>query len=164
MAGFLRYVDRVQESGEDFSAANPASEAGGAVQILSIHASKGLEFPVCIVADCGKRFNKMDLIRPFQQNAALGFSMKITQRETLQSYSSLPFEAIRLRSEKELIAEEMRVLYVAMTRAREKLILLASLPNAAQTLRKLSYQASGGRLEPFESYLARGYEGWLLPG
>ena len=89
--------------------------------------------------------------------------MKITQRETLQSYSSLPFEAIRLRSEKELIAEEMRVLYVAMTRAREKLILLASLPNAAQTLRKLSYQASGGRLEPFESYLARGYEGWLLP-
>lgn len=163
LAGFLRYLDRVQESGEDFSAANPASEAGGAVQILSIHASKGLEFPVCIVADCGKRFNKMDLIRPFQQNAALGFSMKITQRETLQSYSSLPFEAIRLRSEKELIAEEMRVLYVAMTRAREKLILLASLPNAAQTLRKLSYQASGGRLEPFESYLARGYEGWLLP-
>lgn len=161
LSGFLRYLDRVRESGGDFSAANTISAHSDAVRILSIHASKGLEFPICIVANCGKKFNKSDLNRTYQMNAQLGFSMKINDPETLRSYTSFPFEAIRLASEKESISEEMRVLYVAMTRAKEKLILVMTLQNAENRLRSIA-DSAGEHPTPYEVFSAQGYDNWIL--
>jgi len=164
LSGFLRYLDRVMESGQDLSCANTSSARADCVRVMSIHASKGLEFPICIVADCGRRFNKSDRNSRFQLNAELGFSLKITDPPTLRSYSSLPFEAIRLQSEKESVSEEMRVLYVAMTRAKEKLIMVMTVPSARSRLREAAGAArSGGRLSPYEVFSAKGYEGWILP-
>lgn len=163
LSGFLRYIDRVIASGKDFSCANISSEAANCVRIMSIHKSKGLEFPICILADCGKKFNKMDLNGRSQTNAELGFSMKITDPDTLRSYNSLPFEAIRLKSEKEALAEEMRVLYVAMTRAKEKLILVTTIPNAERKLCSLiDLRAGRTKLSPYEAFQAQSYDEWLL--
>lgn len=162
LSGFLRYLDRVIESGQDFTCANTGA-AGGAVRILSIHASKGLQFPICIVADCGKRFNKSDLNSRCQLNPTLGFSMKITDSQTLRSYASFPFEAVRLQTEKETISEEMRVLYVAMTRAKEKLILTMTLPDAEARLRAMGDSLGEKGPSPYQVFSAPGFDGWLLP-
>ncbi len=163
LSGFLRYVDRMIEGGQDFSCANTSSSHADCVQIMSIHASKGLEFPVCIVADCGKKFNKSDLNSRVQMNSELGFSMKISDPDTLRSYTSFPFEAIRLKSEKETISEEMRVLYVAMTRAKEKLILVMTIPGAENRLKGIADSiGEDSRISPFEVFSAQGYDGWIL--
>ena len=69
LSGFLRYISRIIETGGDFTAANTTSINQDAVRILTIHKSKGLEFPICILADCGKKFNKSDLNSRFQMNA-----------------------------------------------------------------------------------------------
>lgn len=164
LSGFLRYLDRVVESGKDLAAANTAAAHADCVRILSIHKSKGLEFPICIVADCSKKFNKTDLNSRCQLNSKLGFSMKISDPDTFRRYNNLPFEAIRLQSEKESISEEMRVLYVAMTRAREKLILLMTLPQAQNKLSSCAESLSGDKgPTPYEVFQASGYDGWLLP-
>lgn len=165
LSGFLRYMERAEETGGDFSASNVMSASADAVRILSIHKSKGLEFPICIVADCGKKFNKVDLNTNVQMNASLGFCMKINDPQTLRSYTSLPYEAIRLKTEQELVSEEMRVLYVAMTRAREKLILVATIPNASNRLRSLLTLYSAreqGKPSPYLVFRAQGYDEWLL--
>lgn len=163
LSGFLRYINRIIDSGGDFTVANTVSAGSDAVRILSIHKSKGLEFPICILADCGKKFNKQDLNGRFQMNASLGFSMKITDAENLKSYKSLPFEAIRLKTERESISEEMRVLYVAMTRAKEKLILVLTLPHAQAKLQSAAdARASASKPPPYEVFRAQGFDGWLL--
>lgn len=165
LSGFLRYIDHVIQSDGDLSAANSFPANTDSVRMMSIHKSKGLEFPICIVADCGKAFNKMDLTAKSQMNGSLGFSMKITDPDTLRSYTSLPFEAIRLKTERETISEEMRVLYVAMTRAKEKLILVMTMPNAKDRLRSLADLYAGmanSKPLPYQVFRAQGYDEWLL--
>lgn len=165
LSGFLRYLDRVMESGGDFSCANTLSARADCVQIMSIHKSKGLEFPICILADCSKRFNKTDVNSSCQLNARLGFSMKINDPATFRRYNSLPFEAIRLQSEKESISEEMRVLYVALTRAKEKLILLLTCPKVEEKLKRIANSLTLGEketLSPYEVFRASGYDDWIL--
>lgn len=163
LSGFLRYIDRVIENKQDFSCANTISEHSNTVKIVSIHSSKGLEFPVCIVADCGKKFNKMDLNKSFQMNANLGFGMKINEMQMMKSYTNLPFEAIRLQTEKEAISEEMRVFYVALTRAKEKLIMIMTMPKASEKILSISTTlTSHHKLAPFDVYSANSYADWII--
>ncbi|MEG0692822.1 MAG: 3'-5' exonuclease, partial [Oscillospiraceae bacterium] len=140
------------------------SKNANTVSIMSIHSSKGLEFPICILGDCAKGFNKQDInTSPYQMNAELGFSMKITQPENLKSYTSLPFEAIKLKREKETISEEMRVLYVALTRAREKLIMVMTFENAENKIRNIVDScALNGNPSPFEVYSCNNFASWII--
>lgn len=163
LSGFLRYIDRVIDGDQDFSCANIAAHNSDTVKIMSIHGSKGLEFPICIVADCAKGFNKMDLNKGHQMNSRLGFSMKISDNDTLKSYASLPFEAIRLQSEKEAISEEMRVLYVALTRAKEKLIMVTTLKKPHEKLAEIAASLGESfKLPPFNVYSSDSYSDWIL--
>ena len=151
LSAFIRFIDRKLEKGEDLQSASKSSDGENAVRIMSIHGSKGLEFPICIVADCGKQFNKQDLHKNGMLNARLGFAMKVREHKQLKEYTNIPYEAVRLENERQLVSEEMRVLYVALTRAREKLIMTMTsdhLQNELQTLamgigqdRKLPYYA-----------------------
>jgi len=163
LSGFLRYIDRVIQNKQDFNSANTISQNADTVRVMSIHGSKGLEFPICIVADCGKKFNKMDLNKSFQLNSQSGFGMKIMEQESLKSYSNFPFEAIRLQTEKEALSEEMRVLYVALTRAKEKLIMVMTMEKAEEHIAKIATKLSDSKkLPPFEVYSANSYADWIL--
>ncbi|GIP35843.1 helicase-exonuclease AddAB subunit AddA [Paenibacillus sp. J2TS4] len=131
---FLRFVERMQESGGDLGTARALGEQEDVVRIMSIHKSKGLEFPVVFVAGMGKGFNRQDLNSHFLIHKELGLGPYYVDMEKRISFPSLPTLAIRRRMRLEMLAEEMRVLYVALTRAREKLYLLGSVRSLAKQL------------------------------
>ncbi|WP_166243703.1 helicase-exonuclease AddAB subunit AddA [Paenibacillus turpanensis] len=160
---FLRFIERMKESGSDLGAARALGEQEDVVRIMTIHKSKGLEFPVVFVAGMGKKFNEMDLNGNFLLHKRLGFGPRYTDSELRISYPSLPAVAIKRRLRREMLAEEMRVLYVALTRAKEKLILCGTLQNAAKQLSRWSALLSREELQlPGAALLgARSYLDWL---
>src|SRR5690606_11474602 len=104
---FLRFIERFQESGGDLGSVAAIGERENVVRIMSIHKSKGLEFPVVFVAGLGKRFNFQDLNGSFLMHKALGFGPKRVNEELSASYPTLPHIAIRRRLHLEMLAEEM---------------------------------------------------------
>lgn len=127
LSGFIGFIDKLQEKKSDLFAASTISETSNAVRIMSIHRSKGLEFPVCIIARCSGRFNKEKGDILFHTDLGPGIMLK--DQNGILKYSNFIKNSISLEIEKEEIAEELRVLYVAMTRAKEKLIFLVSVKN-----------------------------------
>ncbi|MEG2429814.1 MAG: 3'-5' exonuclease, partial [Oscillospiraceae bacterium] len=163
LSGFLRYIDRIISNKQDFSCANSITQSANTVKIMTIHSSKGLEFPICIIADCAKQFNKMDLKRQYQFNSKLFLGMKISDNEKLLNYSNLPFEAIKLQTEKETISEEMRVLYVALTRAKEKLIMVMTLPKAEKKIASLANKlTSKTKINSYDVFKCNSYADWII--
>ncbi|MBQ1461550.1 MAG: helicase-exonuclease AddAB subunit AddA [Selenomonas sp.] len=127
---FLRFIENLQKRDTDLSVARTLGASENVVRIMSIHRSKGLEFPVVIVADIAKKFNLRDAQGTFLRHKELGIGVRLAQRSRTgrQIYKSLPWQAVAAKIRSESKAEEMRILYVAMTRAREKLILTGVLP------------------------------------
>ena len=124
--GFLLHLDRVRESGGlPAMPAAPKEEAG--VKILSIHRSKGLEYSVVFLCGLGRRINYGDLQKPVLFHPRLGLGPKGLDRETMVEFTTLARTGVALALKKELLAEEMRLLYVALTRAQDKLILTVPL-------------------------------------
>ncbi|MHB8157357.1 MAG: helicase-exonuclease AddAB subunit AddA [Desulfocucumaceae bacterium] len=126
---FLRFIDRLREKGEDTGRARTLGENENVVRIMSIHKSKGLEFPVVFVAGLGKKFNLRDLSGDILLHRDLGFGPDLFDAATRVAYPTLAKLAVREKVRRETLAEEMRILYVAMTRAREKLILTGAVTN-----------------------------------
>lgn len=162
---FLRYVNRLRENGGDLGAAASAGGQEDAVQIMTIHKSKGLEFPVVFVAGLSKMFNRQDLNANFLIHKEMGFGPKFVDGELRVSYPTLPNLAIRRRAQMELLAEEMRVLYVALTRPKDKLILISSVKDLAAAVENWS-GALEVREEKLPDYLlarGRSYLDWIGP-
>ncbi|HUW65493.1 MAG TPA: helicase-exonuclease AddAB subunit AddA, partial [Spirochaetia bacterium] len=126
---FLRFVERLREGGQDTGPAG--SEKEDVVRIMSIHKSKGLEFPVVFLAGLGRSFNLQDVRAQTVLHKDLGIGPDVVDRELGVRYPSWAKLAIRERLSRESLAEEMRILYVALTRAREKLVLVGSVRNLA---------------------------------
>ncbi|HKM33062.1 MAG TPA: helicase-exonuclease AddAB subunit AddA, partial [Oscillospiraceae bacterium] len=163
ISGFLRYIDRVMESSDDVSQANVISDTDNVVRIMSIHKSKGLEFPICFVCSCSSRFNLMDLNAELLLHYDKGVGVKINERRKLKKYTTLPYEAIRYAIQSNTISEEMRLLYVALTRAKEKLIITLSEANLDSKLSKLSTLiADDCKISPYSALSARSFGDWLL--
>ncbi len=135
--GFLRYLDKAIERDDDLKGVNTVSDRADIVSIMTIHASKGLEFPICIVADMGKRFNLKDSEKGYMIDDKYGFAMKISEPENLKEYTNLPYMALKFNTKLKSLSEEMRVLYVALTRAKEKLIMVAKYKNAHSTVSRI---------------------------
>ncbi len=161
LSGFIRFIDRLQKSDSDLAAASTISESANVVRIMSIHRSKGLEFPVCIIAGCSRRFNKERadvLLHP-----ELGLGVKLKDAASLSRYNTMPREAVALELERGEMSEELRVLYVAMTRAREKLIMVTTVNDAAKTLGKLAPRLTEElRVQPYVVRGASSISDWLL--
>ena len=121
--GFLRHLARTQELGRELPVAR---RAGGGVRILSIHRSKGLEFPVVLLCGLERQFNDADARATILFHERLGLGPKRTDRRRMVRYTTVAREAVALRLRRQLRAEEQRLLYVAMTRAEHKLILFAA--------------------------------------
>jgi len=123
---FLRFIERMEERGDDLGAARALSEQEDVVRIMTIHKSKGLEFPVVILGAMDKQFNLMDLNKKYLLHKDLGFAAKYIDPIKRITYPTLFFHAIKEEKRRELLAEEMRVLYVALTRAKEKLVMVGT--------------------------------------
>lgn len=164
LGGFLRYLNKITSDGADISAASDASADSSAVKILSIHKSKGLEFPFVILADCAKAFNKSDTSAEMIISADAGVGIKITNGARLQSYTTIGHQAAKLAVKRSTSSEEMRILYVAMTRAREKFIAVGSLTKPEEAIANASNAVSGNSVSPCAVLNADSYMKWLLMG
>ena len=123
---FVEFIEKLQEIGQDWSPAEPDSSVENAVRIISVHKSKGLEFPVVFLAELDSQFNKRDIQEDFLADVSDTLGLQIIDRKSNAKLSSLAHQIIAEKKLATALAEEMRILYVAMTRARERLILSAS--------------------------------------
>jgi ATP-dependent helicase/nuclease subunit A len=133
---FLRFIERMRENGGDLGEARALSEQEDVVRIVTIHKSKGLEFPVVFIAGMNKRFNMRDTAEAALLHKDLGFGTKWINPELRTSVPTLPYLAIKERMKSDAIAEELRILYVAVTRAKEKLILIGTVKDAQKQVDK----------------------------
>ena len=137
---FLLRLDRMRANGQKLLSSAPQERDG--VRIMSIHRSKGLEAPLVLVCGLGRQFNRDDSKRPVLFHSKLGVGPKYLDTQLNIELNTLARRAVSLTLEREMLSEELRLLYVAMTRAREKLILSMSLPKAASTLSSLARDAA----------------------
>ncbi|MCO7176006.1 helicase-exonuclease AddAB subunit AddA [Sporolactobacillus kofuensis] len=146
---FLRFIERMRENGGDLGEARALSDQEDVIRIMTIHKSKGLEFPVVFVAGMNKRFNMRDTAEMALLHKDLGFGTKWINSDLRTSIPTLPYLAIKERMRADAVAEELRILYVAVTRAKEKLILLGTQKDVQK--QALKYRSALRRHE------------WLLP-
>ena len=152
---FVRYMEQLQSYKEDFGEAGILGENENAVRIMTIHKSKGLEFPVVIVAGLGKSFNRQDIRSRVVIHPELGVGVDWVDAELRTRTASLPKRVLQRALDLEMLGEELRVLYVAFTRAKEKLILLGS---AAKLEEKMGKSLSFRTISTAGTYLD-----WVLP-
>lgn len=162
LSAFIHYLDRIKECGSDFEAGSLVNgEITNTVQVMSIHKSKGLEFPVCFLAATSKEFNKEDLKNDVLLHSDLGVGIK--KRENLCRYTTMPREGVSLEISKSQMSEELRVLYVALTRAKEKLYVISSQKNPFKYLEELSVKInSGGSISSYSVKNAKSISDWLF--
>lgn len=162
---FLRFIERMQDRGDDLGVARALGEQEDVVRIMTIHSSKGLEFPVVFIAGTARTFNMMDIRKPQMLDKEFGLATKYVNAEKRISYPSLPQLAFKRKKKLEMLAEEMRVLYVALTRAKEKLYLLASVKELdkkiAGWLTQLSHPS--WLLKEYDRASAKSYLDWIGP-
>ncbi|WP_144553552.1 helicase-exonuclease AddAB subunit AddA [Bacillus sp. X1(2014)] len=162
---FLRFIERMMERGDDLGAARALGEQEDVVRIMTIHSSKGLEFPVVFMAGMARTFNMADIRKPYMLDKEYGFASKYVNAEKRISYPSLPQLAFKRKKKMEMLAEEMRVLYVAMTRAKEKLYLTATLKDTLKKIDHWNDVAANTEwlLKDYERAAVSSYIDWIGP-
>ncbi|WP_339289010.1 helicase-exonuclease AddAB subunit AddA [Ureibacillus sp. FSL K6-0786] len=163
---FLRFIDRMKSRGEDLGIAKSIGEKDDVVRLVTIHSSKGLEYPVVFVAGLGSNFNLMDFNQPYLFDQEYGLAVKAIDPDNRIMYTSLPFLAMKEKKKLEMKAEEMRILYVAMTRAKEKLVLVGSVKDWEKTKQNWCEVQSLAQDEMLPDYVrarARNYLDWIGP-
>ena len=120
---FINYIEKVKTSSKDMDSAKIIGENDDVIRIMSIHKSKGLEFPVVFLSGTGKQFNMQDLNNKILLHPEIGIGVKYIDYDRQIEYDTLSKQAMRNQIMLETLSEEMRVLYVALTRAKEKLII-----------------------------------------
>lgn len=160
---FLRFIERMQDRGKDLGAARALGEQEDVVRVMTIHKSKGLEFPIVFAAGLNKQFNTMDLKEHVLLHKELGLGTRYINPKYRITYPTLPQLAIQRRKKMELLAEEMRVLYVALTRAKEKLYLLGTLNDLEKTVREWGevLETESWMLPDYDRSQAKSYLDWI---
>lgn len=156
---FIRYIEKVKKQEQDQGEATVFSEKDDLLRIMSIHHSKGLQFKVVFLSQLHKTFNKMDSKAKMLMDSELGLAADYLDLETRIKYPSLHKIAIKEKGERESLGEELRVLYVAMTRAEEKLILTGVCKNEEDLIKKFPVQE---RLSLEDIRGATSYLAWIL--
>ena len=164
---FIHFIERLQLSSGDMGTAKIIGENENVIRIMSIHKSKGLEFPVVILAGTGKQFNLMDLNDAILLHQDLGIGVKYKDDELQIQYDTLTKEAIKNKMKIETLSEEMRILYVALTRAKEKLIITGMVKDYPKMLEKMQEQVDkspkkDGKIEPILVKKYKRYIDWFL--
>jgi ATP-dependent helicase/nuclease subunit A len=161
---FLEFVDSLRQADQDIGAAPGLNEADDVVRIMSVHRSKGLEFPVVFVAHLGKRFNMADARSPIVFDRDYHIGILAADPDHYSFYPTIAHQLASDRIRDKTLAEEMRIMYVAMTRARERLILVGDASESEMDRwQSVSIGEPNGLSSPSESRRARSAMDWLLP-
>ena len=159
---FINYIDKISKSSGDAGAAKLIGENDNVIRIMSIHKSKGLEFPVVFLCGTGKNFNTMDLKQNVLLHQDMGFGPKFIDYERKIKYDTLAKEAIKIKSQNEMLSEEMRLLYVALTRAKEKLIITGCDKDMQKSiLQKGNVSKENNKLDIVSIRKSKSYLDWL---
>lgn len=155
---FLRFLDDLIENGEDFAPPSPLSDDADVVRIMTIHASKGMQFPLVYIPFLGKRFNEEDLRSPFLHDREIGLVSSVTDAPMPEDAVPLLHRLFRDHLRRKLIAEELRLLYVALTRAEEGVMMTGTTGG----LDRLNSLPSDGAIPPARIQGARSALDWLV--
>lgn len=160
---FASFLDRLLAAGNDLAPASGFSEQADVVRIMTIHRSKGLEFPVVFLCDCAREFNRGDYIGGIQWNSEMGFACARRDFDTRKQYPTVPLQALKLEQQRASLSEELRMLYVAMTRARELLIMTGVCADFKKGLEGwICRPGMNGKLAPYAMRGAKNYLDWLM--
>ena len=164
LSGFVRFIDRLKHNKKDLTACLGQVQSADSVKIMSIHKSKGLEFPVCILGACGSRFNKTDERENLLISLKHGLGIVRRDIDTFDQYDTVCHSAIKLSKGIDGLSEELRVLYVALTRARERLIMVYGTDNIETTLKKCfdNINPKEEKISPFLVSSAGGMGEWIV--
>lgn len=161
LSQFISYIDRLNANKIALPFESNESTAVNGVSVISIHASKGLEFPVCFIADTAHNFNKQDFKENVIIDSAAGLGIRMKNR--YYRFDTLPRLAVEIEMKRNLIAEEMRILYVALTRAKEKLIVVSSQKNTKKRISELySTLINGQIIDPYSVQNGKSYFDWIM--
>lgn len=152
---FIRYIEKLHKYEVDFGEASVSGEQDDTVRIMSIHKSKGLEFPIVIVAGMSKQFNTQDIRNSIVLHSELGVGPEYIDSQLRTKVPTLLKKVIQKKVQIENLGEELRVLYVAMTRAKEKLILTGYIDSVSELVKK--------KFSFFELSSSKSYMDWVLP-
>jgi ATP-dependent helicase/nuclease subunit A len=160
---FVEFIEKLQETGQDWAPAEPQASAGNSVRILSVHKSKGLEFPVVFLAELDSPFNKKDIHADILTDTRYALGLQVIDQNSKSRLRSLAHEVIAEQKISSALAEEMRILYVATTRARERLILVAcqKIKTCCQIISN-SYFFGGGTIPDWRLRSASSPLEWVL--
>ncbi|MFR1199610.1 MAG: helicase-exonuclease AddAB subunit AddA [Clostridium sp.] len=160
---FITFINKLRKSSGDMGSAKILGENEDVVRIMSIHKSKGLEFPIVFTCGMGKQFNLMDLSNSILFHEELGFGPDFVNLKNRNSYSTLAKEAIKKRIRLETLSEEMRILYVAFTRAKEKLIITGATRDLDKSIKNWVSAASLDEniILPSEVLKGKSYLDWI---
>lgn len=149
LTAFIRFIDSIIENNITYESADLNSFDDNSVKIMSVHKSKGLEFPVCILAGSSHKYNFEDLRSLILLNNTYGIGLKVTNEEGLYRYNSLQYTLIKNANAYASMSENLRVLYVAITRAKDQFIAFASYKNACSKINSISKKLIGGKIPPY---------------
>ena len=165
---FINFIEKLKINSGDLSSAKIIGENDDVIRIMSIHKSKGLEFPVVFLVNTNKQFNEQDIKKnPVLLHQELGIGAKYINYNAQVQYDTLTREAIKNVIRNENISEEMRILYVALTRAKEKLIITGISNDYAKQLEDIEqqkniYARKDGKINPILVKKYKTYLDWIL--
>lgn len=137
LTAFMRYVDSIIRSGVNMDSATVSTPNSNCVTLTTIHKSKGLEYPITILAGSAHKYNTTELFDQVQLNAEKGIGLKVHMKDEMYRYNSLQYNCIKDANKSASMSENLRVLYVAITRAREQFIMLYTGKNIDNKINKL---------------------------
>ncbi len=161
LPGLIRAMDAAQQNG-GLTQSTGGQTRPGCVSIMTVHRSKGLEFPIVFVANTSHQFNQSDAIRPVLTHSKLGVGVMLRAGSTAKRYKTLPYAALAQAIRTETLSEEMRVLYVALTRAQDALIITIPLKKTASALKTPALCAHAEATGPEAMQSMTSWAGWLL--
>lgn len=164
---FINFIEKLRLSSGDLGSAKLIGENDNVIRIMSIHKSKGLEFPVVFLSSTGKQFNLLDLNQNVLLHQEMGIGAKYIDYEMQVQYDTLTKAAIRSKIFTETLSEEMRILYVALTRAKEKLIITGLSKDYQKEIEKMQeqqgrYSKCGQKINPILVKKYKKYLDWIM--
>ncbi|MCD7847591.1 MAG: UvrD-helicase domain-containing protein [Oscillospiraceae bacterium] len=160
--GFLRYIDYISQNGGDFNEAVTVTESQDAVSFKTIHKSKGLEYPFVFICRLSKKFNKKDLYGRLILNTDAGVGMSFLDYGSLTKRKTIFSEYVESKNLSEMLSEELRLLYVAMTRAKEQLFIVYDIDEkTAERAVGFSYEIAGSKIPSSLSSRAQCMQDWV---
>lgn len=153
---FVNFMDNIKETSGDMGSSKSIGESDNVVRIMSIHKSKGLEFPIVFLSGTSRKFNKREQRNQIIMHQDYGFGADIINLENRVTYESIPKLALKQKIREEALSEEMRILYVALTRAREKLIVTVLDNNVEKKMENWSKKQT-----PYLVSSAKSFSDWI---